>query len=235
MKNLVVETKNVRRLLTAHSALKEAAHYLPKIGLVHGLAGAGKTTGIAHLNQTEGGCFVRATAVWTPRTMLQAILRELGRDDVSGNNQTKLDEIIRLLAISNLPLFVDEADYLFTRAATLDILRDIHDQAGVPLFLIGMERISRKVNARELVASRVAQEIKFTPLDLEDTRLVADGLSEVRLEDDLLKDLHKKAHGSVRRITVGLSVIETFGKQMRLSSITLADWKSGGHAYFLER
>lgn len=235
MKNLVVETKNVGRLIAAHAALKNSGYQLPKIGLVHGLAGAGKTTAIAHLSQTEGGCFVRATAVWTPKAMLQAILRELGREDIGGNNQTKLDEVIKLLAIANLPLFVDEADYLFSRPSTLDILRDIHDQAGVPLFLIGMERISRKVNSRELVASRVAQEVKFAPLDLEDARLVADSLSEVRLADDLLADLHKRANGSIRRITVGLSVVEAFGRQMNLNPIPLEAWQAAGRQYFLER
>lgn len=235
MKNIVVQTKNVSRLIAAHAALKESGYQLPKIGLVHGLAGAGKTTAIAHLSQTEGGCFVRATAVWTPKAMLQAILRELEREDIAGNNQTKLDEVIKRLAIMNQPLFVDEADYLFQRPATLDILRDIHDQAGVPLFLIGMERISRKVNSRELVASRVAQEIKFSPLDLADTRLVADTLCDLELSDDLLADLHQRAQGSIRRITVGLSVIEGFGRQMGLHSIDLEAWKSAGRPYFLER
>lgn len=235
MKNLVVETKNVRRLMTAQHILRNSGYQLPKIGLVHGLPGAGKTTAISHLSQSEGGCFVRATAVWTPKTMLQAILRENGREEIGGNNQHKLDEVIRLLAIANKPLFVDEADYLFQRPSTLDILRDIHDQAGVPLFLIGMEHISRKVNSRELVASRVAQEIKFTPLDMEDTRLVADSLLEVRLEDDLLADLHKRAQGSIRRITVGLSVIEAYARQVSAPSIDLPTWQSSGRPYFLER
>jgi DNA transposition AAA+ family ATPase len=235
MLNKVVPVKNVERLTAAHNALKEAAHYLPKIGLIHGLAGAGKTTAIGHLSQVHGGCFVRATAVWTPKAMLVAILRELGREELGGNNQTKLDEVIKTLAISNLPLFVDEADYLFTRPSTLDILRDIHDQAGVPLYLIGMERISRKVNSRELVASRVSQEVKFTPLDLDDTRLVADTLSEVPIADDLLEDLHQKARGSIRRITVGLSVVEAFGKHAAADLLTLAEWRRANRPYFLER
>ncbi|MEM6836315.1 MAG: ATP-binding protein [Cyanobacteria bacterium P01_C01_bin.120] len=235
MLNKVVAVKNVERLTAAHNALKGASYHLPKIGLIHGLAGAGKTTAIAHLSQVHGGCFVRATAVWTPKAMLVAILRELGRDEIRGNNQAKLDEVIERLAIAQLPLFVDEADYLFQRPATLDILRDIHDQAGVPLYLVGMERISRKVNNRELVASRVSQEVKFAPLDLEDTRLVADSLSEIRLEDDLLEDLHQRARGSIRRITVGLSVIETYGKHTMADSLTLAQWQQSGHSYFLER
>lgn len=235
MRLLTVPVKNVERLTAAHNALKGAGYQIPKICLVHGLAGAGKTTAISHLSQVHGGCFVRATAVWTPKAMLTAILRELGRDDVAGNNQAKLDQVIERLAIAQLPLFVDEADYLFQRVSTLDILRDIHDQAGIPLYLIGMERISRKVNARELVASRVSQEVKFAPLDMADTRLVADQLSEVPIADDLLEDLHRKAHGSIRRITVGLSVVEAFGKQAATDLLTLPQWRQANRPYFLER
>jgi len=234
VKHKVVFVQNVTRLLEAYEYLRDANFKLPKVGLVHGFAGAGKSTAISYLSHAQGGCYVRATAAWTPRTMLKAILRNLGRDDINGNNQEQLDEINRLLQIAQKPLFIDEADYLFDRRGLLDLLRDIHDVAGVPLLLVGMERISRKVTSRELVASRVSQEVKFTPLTLEDACKVAEGICEVEVAEELVADLHEKAGGSIRRITVGLAQVEAWFLP-RGEVATLAPWKAANKPYFLER
>lgn len=232
MRRVIVLTKNVRVLLDAYSQLRDADANAPKICVVHGVPGMGKSTGMALLEKDWSACCTRATAAWTPRTMLLSILRELGRDDLKGSNQDQLDEITRLLSLSGRPLIVDEADYLFERRGLLELLRDIHDIAQVPLLLVGMERVVRKVNSRELVASRVAEQVKFEKLDREDARQYTDELCEVEVADDLLDDLHRKANGSARRIWLGLNQIENFGLA-RGGRVDLAQWQVAGRPYFL--
>jgi DNA transposition AAA+ family ATPase len=232
-RQVIVLTKNIHELLDAYNRLESSAPGSPKICLVHGTPGMGKSTGMDLLQRDFGAVNTRATAAWTPRTMLTTILRELGRDDVKGSNQDQLDEITRVLSISGRPLVVDEADYLFERRGLLDLLRDIHDIAEVPLVLVGMERVVRKVNARELVASRVAEQVKFEKLDREDARQYTDELCEVEVTDDLLDHLHQKANGSARRIALGLRQIELYGKD-RGGVVNLAQWQASGKQYFLE-
>lgn len=234
MKHHFVYVKNALRLEQAYEYLRDAEPRTPRFGLVHGFPGAGKTMAISVLSNDVGGCYVRATAAWTPRTMLRTILRRMGREDINGI-QDQLDEITRLLTIGNKPLFVDEADYLFERRGLLDLLRDLHDMAGVPVVLVGMERISRKIGNRELLASRVSAEVKFDPTDIEDARKVADTLCEVAIAEDVLADLHGQSNGNIRRLKVGLSQVEAFGLRSGMDRVTLADWKRAERHYFLER
>lgn len=237
MKHKIVNVKNLQGLAAAYNRLAESSFGTPKIGLVKGSAGYGKSTAIGWLADKNNGVFVTATPVWTPSAMLKSILKELALDETISSNQAKLDAIVESLLMGQQPLFVDEADFLFdAKNKMLETLRSIHDLAGVPVILVGMDQIARKVSRRPQFDSRIAQRVEFAPSDLEDTGRVAAALLDVEVAPDLLEKLHQSAAGNMRLITVGLANIEGHAhliEGIRTSGrIDETQWKASGKAFF---
>lgn len=223
MKHEIAPVKNVTRLGVAFQSLANRDPGVPGIGLVHGFTGAGKTTAVTQLVIRENGVFVRANAVWTPQAMLGAITNELGATPMA-KNAAMIAHITERLAMTGRPLFVDEADYLLHNVKMLEALRDLHDVAGVPVVLIGMEGIEKRIVHREQFARRIQQWVEFRPLDAFDTRTLADAICEVKVADDLLDRLHHHTKGSVGLMTVGLSRIEQYAKSADLDEIDFKRW-----------
>jgi DNA transposition AAA+ family ATPase len=110
----------------------------------------------------------------------------------------------------------------------LECLRDIHDAAMVPVMLVGMEGFEDKVRSRPQFYGRISQKVEFSPLNLEDTALVAASLCEVSIAPDLLEQIHKETKGSIRLIVVALCRLETFAKGNRITTLDAAGWGRKG-------
>jgi len=228
----IIPVKNVSRLKAAGDALITRAPGMPGLGMIWGATGYGKSTAAAwHVNQVHG-VYVRALAQWSPRVMLTAIARELDCDARGMNNGELVELVVRRLAETGRPLYVDEADYVIERRMLTDTLRDIHDLSSTPIILIGMHGIERRIRANPQYTGRIAQWVAFEGLDLEDARLLADGLCEVGVDDDLLAALHQAASpqgqpdagAEIRRLVVGLGQIEHLARLRGRDHMRLADW-----------
>jgi DNA transposition AAA+ family ATPase len=232
MRVKMVLVKNVSRLSTAGHALLERAPGMPGMGLIEGETGAGKTTAVTWWTNQVTGVYVRAMAMWSPSTMLTAILRELDATPASGSCGRMVEQVVEALALSGRPLILDEADYIVDAKRMIETLRDLHDMASVPVILVGMAGIRRKISLRQQLSGRIAQWVDFKPCDIEDARKLAKELCEVTVADDLLARLAKAAAGSVRLIVVGLARIEHSAKARGLDVIRSSDWGPGG-SFFL--
>lgn len=222
MKSEVVPVKNVMRLAAAGEALIKRAPGMPGIGLVHGETGYGKTTAMDWYANKVNAVYVRARATWTPKSMLGAIAKEL-RLPPKGSCDDTMEAIIERLCFARRPVFVDEADYIVDSKKMTESLRDLHDNALVPVILIGMGQIEEKLAARKQFTGRVMQNVQFHPLDIADTRKVADSLCEVGIRDDLLAQIHSDANGACRNIVVSLAEAERIGKARGLRDVGVAD------------
>jgi len=238
MKAKIIPVKNVAAMKVAGDALIHRAVGMPGMGLIWGPTGYGKTTAVTWFVNQCHGVYVRAVRLWTPKTMLGAIARELDIDCRKMNNAEMLEAIIQRLAETGRPLFVDEADYVVDSKRLTDTLRDIHDLSVCPVILVGMHGIEKRIRGNEQFTGRIAQWVVFRGCDLDDARRLADGLCEVGVGDDLLADLHAQASpksgggAEIRRLVVGLSHIEGYAKRRGLSRIDLGDWPEG-RDYFL--
>lgn len=230
MRNKMAVTKSVAALQVAYEQLEGRGHGIPGMGLVHGYTGAGKTTAVTWLVNRTRGVYVRALRTWTPNTMLAKVLAEL-QIQPRGRNAEMVDQITTALLESQRPLFVDEADYLLKDADMIETLRDVHDVAGVPVVMVGMEGIEKRLRARPQLAGRISHWVEFLRSDIDDARAVTDTVCEVQVADDLLELLHGQAGGSVRNIVVGLARIEQFAKANGLTSIGADQW--GGRKLFI--
>ncbi len=223
MRTKIVPVKNVTRLNDAGEALRRRPAGMPGMGLVHGETGYGKTTAVTWYANRCNAAYVRATAVWTPAAMLGKIAEEL-RIRPRGSCAKMMDDIIDALALSNRPLFVDEADYLIDSKRMTEALRDLHDMTTVPVVLIGMGGIDQRLSHRKQLTGRLMQDVRFQPLDMADARALADHLCEVEVADDLLARLNQQANGSARLLVVGLARIEERAKRMGCASIGAERW-----------
>ncbi|HQQ71925.1 MAG TPA: ATP-binding protein [Alicycliphilus sp.] len=226
MRNRLAITKSVSALALAYEGLATRDYGVPGMCLVHGYTGAGKTTAVTwQVNRTRG-VYVRATSQWTPSTMLGSIMREVGAAPLQ-RRQAMLDHIVEQLAAAQRPLFVDEADYLLHggRAGDmLEVLRDVHDVSGVPVILIGMQGIDKRLVHRPQLARRLSHWVEFLPSDLDDARILATTVCEVAVDDELLARLHGEAKGSIGLMTVGLARIESLGKANGWAQVTAEQW-----------
>jgi len=73
--------------------------------------------------------------------------------------------------------------------------------------------------------------VEFSGLEEGDTRIVADTLCEVPVEEDLLKHLHMEAQGKISRIVIGLGQIEKKARVNKLESIGLREWGGPRQAF----
>lgn len=233
MRYKILPVKNVSRLKSAGDALVQREPGMPGMGLIWGPTGYGKTTAATWFINQVHGVYVRAVSLWSPKTMLTAIARELDIDARSLNNGELLEAIVERLSKTGRPVFIDEADYVVESKRLTDTLRDIHDLSTAPVILIGMHGIEKRIKRNPQFTGRLAQWVGFDGLDIEDARLLADGLCEVQVADDLLQQLHREATPSdgtgaeVRRLVVGLGQIETYARVRGQSAMGAADWPKG--------
>ena len=237
MKFKICAIKNVARMSEAGEALINRGPGMPGMGLVFGPTGYGKTTATTWFINQCHGVYVRAMATWSPSAMLGTILRELDVEP-KGNNAHMADAVIEKLAQQGRPLFVDEADHILDSKRMVETLRDLHDLATVPVVLIGMDGIQRKITARQQLTGRLLEWVEFQGADMEDARILADSLCEVGVANDLLELLHHAAcakrrggevvgGASARLLVVGLARIEQVGRSRNLKTVNVAHWPRG--------
>lgn len=232
MKQKIVPVKNIARLREAGDALIQRMPGLPGMGLIWGPTGYGKTTGTTWMVNQCHGVYVRALALWSPQMMLRAIARELDVDTRGVSNGVIVELIIRRLAETGRPLFIDEADYVVEKKGLTNTLRDIHDLSAAPIVLVGMHGIEKRIRHNEQFTGRIAQWVEFAGLDMEDASLMARVLPDIEIKPDLVQALHDKASAhnagaEIRRLVIGLNQIEGYAKSTGRQSIALADWPKG--------
>lgn len=223
MRSKIVPTANIARLSAAATALLSRAPGMPGMGIVEGETGFGKSTGVAWMATKTRGVFVRAQSMSTPTSLLTAMCKELGIVKRAANAET-VDEIVTQLSETSRPLFIDEADYLAKKTALIEMLRDIHDLASVPVVLIGMAGFQRKIRYLRQLTGRIAEAVEFLPATFDDAQALARELAEVTIAPDLVHKLYAETRGSIRLFVNGLSRIEQFASSRALDSIAANEW-----------
>jgi AAA domain len=223
MRNKLVQTANVKQLVAAQTALTSRAPGQPGIGVVYGPAGFGKSAAVRWLATLKSGIFVVALHLMTARSMLATLVTEAGGQPVwcaMGMFNFLREE----LKSRPRPIFIDEGDAIVDKLVLTETLRQLHDLSGVPLLLVGMGSFRRKLSMRPQLERRILHEVEFSALTAADAQLMATELSEVRLSDDLVRELHRRSGGSHGLFCNELERAEAFGKRARRSTLSLEDY-----------
>ncbi|MDO6528092.1 ATP-binding protein [Motilimonas sp. 1_MG-2023] len=225
MKPAVAPVKNVSATQIAFQNLLQRSYGVPGIALLHGPSGQGKTTATTYLYNQVNGIYVSARAHDSTSSLVSRIVEELGASPMHRISKC-VDYIIEQMSMYERPLFIDEADYLMNDSRMLDTVRDIYDGTEVPVILIGMDQIARRISTRKQFYNRISEWVEFKPADLEDVQIMANYLLEdgIVLEEALLDHLRRSACGEMRRLVIGLSKIEALAIANEIELVTLDDW-----------
>ena len=219
MNKIFVKTNNVRNFIGLVENLQNKPKNIPKMGLVYGEPGLGKSQTALWLVCKYDGVYLRASNLMTGRWLLEELVKEL-------------DEIPRYLTSDNFNLvvkklkqkpqiiFIDEIDYLMNNYKTIETLRDIHDETNCPIIFIGMGLAHRKLERYKHLFDRFSEIVKFETFGVNDLKQIFDQLAEVKLTPDAIEYIHKK-YNRFRQLVQLINQLEIIVNENNLEEITL--------------
>ena len=116
---------------------------------------------------------------------------------------------------------MDEVDYLLKDFRTIETLRDLHDETGVPIILVGMQLAKHKLKKHNHLFDRISEIYNFTEFEYSDIKQIAEEISEVDITKEAVRIIHNKAK-SFRKI---VEMIDTFEKVGQANGLTQIDEK----------
>ena len=207
MNKVFVRTKNVKKFVALMEEVKQLPANIPKIVLVFGEYGLGKSETIKWWTFKNDCIYVRANQGMTSRWLLSEIAEELG-EEAFWHIQDTFNLVEQKLKQNPKPLIIDEVDYLVTNNV-IEILRDLHDRTGCPMILVGMVNIDKKLSRYPHLKDRVYKSFKFESYDKQDIKQILSELSEIPITDDGLEYLAIR-HNQFRQIVKLINKIEKF-------------------------
>lgn len=218
MNRIFVKTTNVKNFIGIVENLINKPKNIPKMGLVYGEPGLGKSQTALWLACKYDAIYLRATNLMTGRWLLEEIAKEM-------------DEIPRYLTSDNFNLIVqklkqkpqliivDEIDYLMNNLKTIEILRDIHDETDCSIIFVGMGLAHKKLERYKHLFDRFSEIVKFETFGVNDLSQIVSQLSEVTFTPDAVEYIHSKFN-RFRQIVQLINQMETFAKDNNLTEIT---------------
>jgi len=221
MKTDYVKTANVAAFAGALARLKDRASGVPGLALVRGDPGLGKTrAAIWWVATNEDAVYLRANALMTPRWMLEELAAELGEEPARRSSELFRQCQANLKERSRMVL-VDEVDFLLRDPRLIETLRGLHDSTGAPIVMIGMNGVEKKLARYKHINDRVSEVVHFRELSLNDVRLIADKLCEVKLAPDAVEQLHMQSR-RFRQVVTTLYRAEHVARANSLKEVTAA-------------
>lgn len=115
-------------------------------------------------------------------------------------------------------IIVDEIDYLPKDFRTIEPLRDLHDETGVPIILVGMQLAKHKLKKHTHLFDRISEIYNFTEFEYSDIKQITEEISEVDITKEAIRIVHNKAK-SFRKIVEIIDVFEKVGQANGLAQI----------------
>ena len=219
MNKIFVKTQNVKNFTGLVENLINKPKNIPKMGLVYGEPGLGKSQTALWLACKYDGVYLRASNLMTGRWLLEEMVKEL-------------DEIPRFLSSDNYNLvvkklkqnpqiiFIDEIDYLMNNYKSIETIRDIHDETDCPIIFIGMGLVHRKLERYTHLYDRFSEVLKFETFGVNDLSQIIGQLSEVKFSPESIEYIHTK-HNRFRQIVQLINQMETFANDNNLTEINM--------------
>ena len=219
MNKIFVKTQNVKNFIGLVENLQNKPKNIPKMGLVYGEPGLGKSQTALWLACKYDAIYLRATNLMTVRWLLEELVKELDeipRFLTSGN----FNLVVKKLKQEPKMIFIDEIDYLMNNYKTIETLRDIHDKTDCPIIFVGMGLAHKKVERYKHLFDRFSEIVKFETFSINDLKQIFDQLSEVPFTLDAIEFIHKK-YNRFRQIVQLINQLEIIGKDNNLQEMNL--------------
>lgn len=219
MNKVFVKTNNVKNFIGLVENLVNKPKNIPKMGLVYGEPGLGKTQTALWLACKYDGIYLRASNLMTGRWLLDGLIKEmdeLPRYLTSDN----FNFVVKKLKVNPKVIFIDEIDYLMNNFKTVEILRDLHDETDCPIIMIGMGLAHRKLERYKHLYDRFSEILKFETFGVTDIAQIVNELLQVSISADAIEYIHQK-HNRFRQIVQLINKLETLAKENNLTEINM--------------
>ncbi len=219
MNKTFVRTNNVKNFIGLVENLQNKPQNIPKMGLVYGEPGLGKSQTALWLACKYDGIYIRASNLMTSRWLVEEIVREmdeLPRYLTSDNFNVVISKLNKKPTI----IFVDEIDYLMNNYKSVETLRDIHDKTDCSIVFVGMGLAHRKLERYKHLYDRFSEIVKFETFGVNDLSQIFSQLSEIPFTPESIEYIHKK-YNRFRQIVQLINQMEIFAKDNNLTEINL--------------
>jgi hypothetical protein len=178
----------------------ELCHQDQEIGVLFGEAGYGKTVLIKeYCKRYPDVILIEADLGFCARMLFLELAKKLGLDG-AGVIHNIFDDCVGKLRNSGRLLIIDEAELLPYRA--LELLRRLHDKAGIGILLVGMPRLISNLRGRQgeyaQLYSRVGIAAKLEMLSESDTKKLVDAV--LPQADGLYRTFHEESKANARTL-----------------------------------
>lgn len=210
MKNNFIKTRNVKSFITLMNNIKNCQKNIPKMALIYGEPGLGKTQTILWWATQNDAVYIRCNHLKSGRWLLSEIVEEL--DEIPFYHSVDLfKQVEARLKQEAKVIIVDEIDYLISSSNAIETLRDLHDKTNVPIILVGMGLANRKLMRYKHLYDRLYEKLKFKPFTKNDVKEILENLSDIKFSDCAIEYIHSQAN-QFRQIVKFLNKIEQVAK-----------------------
>ena len=219
MKKTFIKTQNVKNFIGLVENLINKPKNIPKMGLVYGEPGLGKSQTALWLACKYDGIYLRASNLMTGRWLLEEMVKELDETPrfLSSDNYNL---VVKKLKQNPQIIFIDEIDYLMNNCKSIETLRDIHDETGCSIIFIGMGLAHRKLERYTHLYDRFSEVLKFETFGVNDLSQIINQLSEIPFTPDAIEYIHSKFN-RFRQIVQLINQMENFSKDNNLTEINM--------------
>ena len=219
MRKIFVKTNNVKNFIGLVENLQNKSKNIPKMGLIYGEPGLGKSQTALWLAYKYNVSYLRATNLMTGRWLLEELVKEL--DEIPRYlTSDNFNLVVKKLKQNQQIIFIDEIDYLMNNYKSIETLRDIHDETDCPIVFVGMGLAHRKLERYKHLYDRFSEIVKFETFGVNDIGQIIGQLSEVTFTPDSIEYIHKK-YNRFRQIVQLINQMEIFAKDNNLTEINL--------------
>jgi DNA transposition AAA+ family ATPase len=215
---------NMSLALHAVAEAQDAGEGSPRLCLLYGYSGYGKSVAGAYVASRLDAAYVECRSIETQRSFLDMVAAELGITKTERTAPRLLQQIVDQLGTDPRPLIVDEMDHIVGKRF-VDIIRDIHDATTVPILMIGEEALPAKLKQWERFDNRILVATAAQPATAADARKLRDHYcTRVDIHDDLVDAIADRCKGVTRRIVVNLRNAQTAALNAGSVKIGLEWW-----------
>ena len=196
--------------------LQKLPSNIPKMALVYGEHGLGKSQTIQWWADKNDSVYVRATQGMTSRWLLSEIVEELG-EEAYWHLQDNFELIENILKENPRVVIVDEIDYLIEKSI-IETLRDLHDKTGCPMVLVGMGTADKKIARYPHLMDRIYKILKFEKFNSEDIKEILIELTDLKIKDDAIEYLATRTN-QFRQLVKLINKVEKLMKTNQIQEL----------------
>jgi Cdc6-like AAA superfamily ATPase len=224
MRNVFVETQNVKRFLAAVNGLIKRCVGIDRFLLAYGDPGLGKSDAAMWLiNQYfVDAAYIRVVKIMSARWLLEELVSALGLDPAWRSKDLFDQAKDALIGTDRLVVF-DEIDYLTHDSRVIETIRDLGDLSNAPMIFIGMHNADRKLKRYRHLWRRFSQVVHFEPLNREDVVSILVQVCEVKIDESIIDEVFGTKNLNISMLYRWAQKIEGIARSRGLDKVSADD------------